>query len=64
MDFSRKEYWRGEPFPSPGDLPDPGIKPLSPAWAGGFLTAEPPGKLIITLAELNYSVTKFIFRFF
>ena len=31
MDFSRQEYWSGLPFPSPGDLPDPGIKPGSPA---------------------------------
>ena len=34
------------PFPSPGDLPDPGFKPMSPAWAGGFFTIEPPGKPI------------------
>ena len=32
MAFSRQEYWSGLPFPSPGDLPDPGIKPASPAW--------------------------------
>ena len=39
MEFSRQEYWSGLPFPSPGDLPDPGIKPtslLSPALASGF----------------------------
>ena len=42
--FSRQEYWSGLPFPSPGDLPYPGIKSLSPALAGGFFTAEPPGK--------------------
>ena len=34
----------GLPFPSPGDLPDPGIKPVSPALAGRFFTTEPPGK--------------------
>ena len=34
----------GLPFPSPGDLPDPGIEPVSPALAGGFFTTEPPGK--------------------
>ena len=34
MGFSRKEYWTGLPFPSPGDLPDPGIKPMSPTLAG------------------------------
>ena len=34
--FPRQEYWSGLPFPSPGDLPDPGIKPVSPALAGGF----------------------------
>ena len=47
MGFSRQEYWCGWPFPSPGDLPDPGIKPTSPAFpasAGGFFTTEPPGK--------------------
>jgi len=44
MGFSRQEYWTGLPFPSLGDLPDPGIKPNSPAFAGGFFTAKPPGK--------------------
>ena len=42
--ISKQEYWSGLPFPSSGDLPDPGIKPLSPALAGGFFTREPPGK--------------------
>ena len=44
MGFSRQEYWSGLPFPSPGDVPDPGIEPTCPALAGRFLTAEPPGK--------------------
>ena len=44
MGFSRQEYWSGLPFPSPGDLPDPGMEPTSPALAGRFLTAEPLGK--------------------
>ena len=44
MRFSQQEYWSGVPFPSPGDLPNPGIKLTSPALAGGFLTTEPPGK--------------------
>ena len=38
MEFSRQEYWSGVPFPSPGDLPDPGIKSWSPAYEGGFFT--------------------------
>ena len=38
MEFSRQEYWNGVPFPSPGDLPDPGIKPGSPVYEGGFFT--------------------------
>ena len=46
MGFSRQEYWSGLPCPSPGDLPDPGINPSSPALAGGFFTAEPPGNPI------------------
>ena len=44
MGFSRHEYLIGLPFPSPGDLPNPGIKPTSPALSGGFFTTEPPGK--------------------
>jgi len=42
--FSTQENWSGLPFPSPGDLPSPGIKPVSPALTGGFFTTEPPGK--------------------
>ena len=44
MRFSRPEYLNGLAFPSPGNLPDPGIKPMSPALAGGFFTTELPGK--------------------
>ena len=45
MRFSRREYWSGLPFPSPGDLPDPGIKPGSPALqADSLLTELPAGK--------------------
>ena len=44
MGFPRQEYWSGLSFPSPGNLPDPRIKPMSPALAGGFFTTEPPGK--------------------
>ena len=44
MGVPRKEYWSGLPFPIPGDLPDPGIEPASPASVGGFFTPEPPGK--------------------
>ena len=42
--FSRQEYWSGLPFPSLGDLPDPGIKPGSPALQADSLPSEPPGK--------------------
>ena len=42
--FSRQEYWSGLPFPSPGDLPDLGIEPGSPAFQVDTLTSEPPGK--------------------
>ena len=48
MGFPRQEHWSGLPFPSPGDLPDPGIEtasPASPELADGFFTTEPPGKL-------------------
>ena len=40
----KKEYWTGLPFPSPGDLPNPGIEPESPALQADALTSEPPGK--------------------
>ena len=44
MEFSRPEYWSGYPFPSPGDLPNSGIKPRSPTLQADSLPAEPPGK--------------------
>ena len=44
MGFSRQECWSGLPFPSPGDLPDPGIKPESPIFQADALPSEPPGK--------------------
>ena len=44
MGFSRQEYWSGLPFPSPGDLPDPGIEPRSPVLRADTLLSEPPGK--------------------
>ena len=44
MGFSRQEYWSGLPFPSPGDLTDPGIKLRSPALQVDSLPSEPPGK--------------------
>ena len=42
LGFSRQEYWSGLPWPSPGDLPDPGIKPRSPALQADFLLSKPP----------------------
>ena len=45
MGFPRQEYQSGWPFPSPGDLPEPGVELASPALAGGFFTTDsPPGK--------------------
>ena len=43
MEFSRQEYWSGLPFPYPGDLPDPGIEPWSPALQVDTSLSEPPG---------------------
>ena len=45
MGFSRQECWSGLPFPSPGDLPDPEIEPVSPTLQADALPSEPPGKL-------------------
>ena len=46
MEFSRQQYWSGLPFPSPGDLPNPGIEPGSPTLQADALLSEPPGKPI------------------
>ena len=53
MGFSRQEYWSGLPFPSPGDLPDPGIELRSPALQADALTSEPPGKPIAKEAVIK-----------
>ena len=47
--FSRQEYWSGLPSPSPGNLPDSGIEPRSPALQADALTSEPPGKPSVSL---------------
>ena len=54
MGFSRQEYWSGLPFPSPGDLLDPGLEPVSPALAGGSFTTVSPGN------SLNHYTMTFI----
>ena len=53
MGFSRQEYWRGLPFPSPGHLPDPGIEPMSPALQEESLPAEPPGKAVVECFQIT-----------
>ena len=50
MGFSRQECWSGLPLPSPGDLPHPGIEPVSPAFQADTLPSEPPGKPILDAA--------------
>ena len=58
MGFPRQESWNGLSFPSPGDLPNTGIEPTSPALAGGFFTTEPPGKpsaTIVCVCEVTQS---------
>ena len=53
MGFSRQECWNGLPFPSPGDLPDPGIQPGSPTLQADALPSEPPGKPTINVNRCN-----------
>ena len=53
--FPRQEYWSSLPFPSSGDLPNPKIKSVSPALAGGFFTTEPPEKPIWTTGKIKKS---------
>ena len=65
MGFPRQEYWRGLPFPSPGDLPNPGIEPeflISLALAGGFFTTSAPGKPVI-ITVLGYSEFDYMLNF-
>ena len=59
--FSREEYWSGLPFPSPGDLPDPGIEPRAPALWADALTSEPPGNSLqdITHPQIGKGVNSF-----
>ena len=52
MGFSRQEYWSGLPLPSPGDRPNPGIKPGSAALQADLLLSEPPGKPLIGYAPI------------
>ena len=54
MGFSRQEYWSGLPFPSPGDLPDPGIESGFPALEADSLTSEPPGKPNLLVTKGKY----------
>ena len=54
MKFSRQEYWSGSPFPSPGDLPDPGIEPGSPSFEANSLPSEPPGSQIAITQSIQY----------
>ena len=51
MGFSGQEYWSGLPFPSPGDLPKPGIEPQSPALQADALSSEPPGKPLSKITQ-------------
>ena len=52
MVFSRQEYWSGVPLPSPGDLPDPGIKPWSSALQADALPSEPPGEPLVKMSSI------------
>ena len=55
--FSRQEYWSGLPFPPPGHLPNPGIKPTSPALQADALTSELPGKPYLIIREMQIKTT-------
>ena len=55
MEYSRQKYWSGLPFPSPGNLPDPGIKPRSPALQADALSTEPPGNQLKEISKFGWS---------
>ena len=58
MGFPRQEYWNGLLFPSPGDLPDPGIEPGSPALQADSLLSEPPGKPLMLCGVAKFKKKK------
>ena len=60
MEFSRQEYWSGLPFPSPEDLPDPGIEPGSPILQADALTSQPPGKTSLRKKNIYILICIFI----
>ena len=63
MGFSRQEYWSGLPFPSAGDLPNPGIQPGSPAFQAESLLSEPQGKLSCSYQKVkNLQLVDWIIR--
>ena len=62
MGFLKQESWSGLPFPSPGDLPNPGLKPMSPALAGRFFTTESPGKPLFKITELKVTASFLYFH--
>ena len=69
MEFSRQEYWSGLPFPSPGELPDPGIKPVSPALQADSLPSEPPWipnqvdkELSLLVTYVEYTLITFVLQ--
>ena len=57
MGFPRQEYWSGLPFSSPGNLPNPGIEPGSPALQADFLLSEPPGKPLRGVGVRDYCLS-------
>ena len=62
MEFSRQEYWCGLLFPSPGDLPDPGMEPGSPTLQADALQYESLGKPYLCITHLNIKVTHLFLR--
>ena len=69
MGFSQQEYWTGVPFPSPGDLSDPGIEPKSPSLQADSLPSEPAGKpkapgagLIPEITEMNTNLRRSMWK--
>ena len=63
MEFSKQEYWSGLPFPSPGDLLNPGIEPGSPALQADALLSEPPGKPTYIYIYMYMYIYIYIYQF-
>ena len=64
MEFVRQEHWSGLPFPTPGDLPNPGMEPVPPSLAGRFFSTVTPGKPLHNVCVSKHCFTSSMYTTF